>query len=147
MSTTTSARLVRSVTAVLLGYALAITPISANAAETDAARTNLRQQLEADRGSATREIQPNLRQQLEADRGSVTRKVQPNLRQQMEADRGPMAEVQPYQQRRIEDHRSPEPVPPPRVVPNDTDPRERPRAGARPERPDVYIHLRVLGLG
>lgn len=128
MSTTTSARLVRSVTAVLLGYALAITPISANAAETDAARTNLRQQ-------------------LEADRGSVTREVQPNLRQQMEADRGPMAEVQPYQQRRIEDHRSPEPVPPPRVVPNDTDPRERPRAGARPERPDVYIHLRVLGLG
>ena len=47
---------------------------------------------------------------------------------------------------RIEDDRTPGPVPAPRVVPNDADPRER-QVRAPAAAPEVYVHQRVLGLG
>jgi hypothetical protein len=65
----------------------------------------------------------------------------------MEADRGPTSEVPPSQQRPIEDHRSIEPVPPPRVPLNDTDPREPRQVRGPTAAPDVFIHLRILALG
>jgi hypothetical protein len=65
----------------------------------------------------------------------------------MEADRGSTPEVQPSQRRPIEDDRSIEPVPPPRVPLNDTDPREHHQVRGPSAAPDVYIHLRILSLG
>lgn len=146
MTTTSRNRRIGPTAAILLGCALAITPITAQAGATDASQRDVGsvrfvpndadprgrhlvpQAAPPDTGLAPFAARGNLRQQLEADGGEASSSPHPNLRQ------------------RIEDDRSPEPVPPPRVVPNDTDPREHRQARAPSAAPDVYVHLRVLGL-
>ena len=165
MNITSRTRRIGPTTAVLLGCALAITPITAHAGETDASQRDVgsvrlvpndadprgrhvvRQAASADTGFAPFATRGNLRQQLEADRGRTAPDVLPNLRQQVEADRGDAVPgIRPNLRQRIEDGRTPEPVPPPRVAPNDTDPRERQVRAPAPV-PDVYVHQRILGLG
>lgn len=146
MNTTSRTRRIGPTTAALLGCALAITPITAHAGETDASQRDI--------GSVR--LVPNdadprgrhvVREVASADTGQTAIGVLPNLRQQVEADRGDtVPDIPPNRRQRIEDDRTPEPVPPPRVVPNDTDPRERQVRAPAPV-PDVYVHQRVLGLG
>ena len=146
MNTTSRTRRVGPATAIILGCALAVTPITAHAGETDVSQRNVgsvrfvpsdsdprsrhvvRRAASADARLAPFAARGNLRQQLEADRGQTATDVLPNLRQ------------------RIEDDRSPEPVPPPRVVPNDTDPREHREVRAPTAAPEVHVHLRILAL-
>lgn len=165
MNTTSRTRRIGPTTAVLFGCALAITPITAHAGETDATQRDVgsvrlvpndadprgrhvvREAASADNGLAPFATRGNLRQQLEADAGQTATGVLPNLRQQLEADggeapSGPRATLR----QRIEDDRTPGPVPAPRVVPNDADPRER-QVRAPAAAPEVYVHQRVLGLG
>lgn len=150
--------------AILLACAFAITPISAGAGETDAFRRDLgsvrfvpdiadprsphvRQTVSADTGLAPLAARGNLRQQLEADAGQNPAGGLPNLRHQLETDHGEASSGSGDNLRqRIEDDRTPEPVPPPRVVPNDTDPREHHRVRAPSAAPAVHVHMRVLGL-
>lgn len=165
MNTTPRTRRIGPTAAILLGCALAITPITAQAGETGASQREVssirlvpndadprgrhlvRQAASADTGIAPFAARGNLRQQLEADAGQTATGVLPNLRQQLEADGGETPSArQPNLRQRIEDDRTPEPVPPPRVVPNDTDPRER-QVCAPAAAPDVYVHQRILGLG
>ena len=142
MNTTSRTRRIGPTIALLLGCALAVTPITAQAGVTDASERGIgsvRFVPSPDRG--------NLRQQLEADRGQTAPGTTPNLRQRMEADRGDTsAESRPNLRQRIEDDRTPAPVPPPRVVPNDTDPREHRQVRAPVAAPEVHVHLRILRL-
>lgn len=165
MNTTTRTSRIGPAAAILLGCALAITPITAQAGETDASQRDVgsvrfvpndadprgrhlvRQAAPPETGLAPFAARGNLRQQLEADAGQTATGILPNLRQQLEADGAEtQSNPEPNLRQRIEDDRTPEPVPLPRVVPNDTDPRER-RVRAPAAAPDVYVHQRVLGLG
>ena len=138
MTTTSRTSRIAPAAALLLGCALAVTPITASAGETDASQQHV---------GSVRSV-PNLRQQLEADRGKVPSAPRPNLRQQMEADGGAAPSgPRPDLRQRIQGDRTPEPVPMPTVVPDDTDPREHRKLSARSEAPDVYVHLRILALG
>jgi hypothetical protein len=165
VNTTTRSSRIGPAAAIILGCALAITPITAHAGETDATQRDVgsirlvpndadprgrhvvRGAASADTGLAPFAARGNLGQQLEADAGQTATGILPILRQHVEADRGDaVPDIRPNLRQRIEDGRTPEPVPPPRVVPNDTDPRERQVRAPAPV-PDVYVHQRVLGLG
>lgn len=165
MNTTSRTSRIGPTTAILLGCALAITPITAHAGETDASQRDVgsvrfvpndadprgrhvvRESASTDTGLAPFAARRNLRQQLEADRSRTAPDVLPNLRQQVEVDRGDaIPDIRPNLRQRIEDDRTPESVPPPRVVPNETGPRER-QVRAPAAVPEVYVHQRVLGLG
>ncbi|GAA1061060.1 hypothetical protein [Agromyces bracchium] len=169
MNTASRTRRIGPATAILLGCALAITPITAHAGETDASPRDVdnvrfvpsdsdprghhvvRQVVPADSGITSPTAPRNLRQQLEADRGtvpSIPSVPRSNLRQQLEADGGSApSRPRPTLRQQIEDDGPLEPVPMPRVVPDDTDPRVHRRLSGPSEAPDVYVHQRVVGLG